>query len=108
MRSLGLTCPGGITRHTPGAATREGQGREQAGRRQDLGHGPLLGTESGKLWGSQAKARLVNENQKQQGFGKLQGGVLPKRHTGVTFSQGLLGKLDQKLRHLLVIPRAIP
>lgn len=59
------------------------QGKVKAERRQDLGHGPLLGTESGELWGSQAKARLVNENQKQQGFGKLQGGVLPKRHTGV-------------------------
>ena len=33
--------------------------------RQDLGHMPLLGSVGGVLWGSQAKSRLVDSNQKE-------------------------------------------
>lgn len=42
---------------------RGGQGRVQTDC-QDLGHMPLLKSVGGVLWGSQAKAELVNSNQK--------------------------------------------
>lgn len=48
-----------------------GQGRMQVETEQDLDHMPLLRSRGKVLWGSQAKARLVNSNQKQQSFGKL-------------------------------------
>lgn len=38
---------------------------------------PLFGSLSGVLWGSWARARLVNSNQKEWGFGKHHG-VLSK------------------------------
>lgn len=50
---------------TPGGATRE----VRAGCRQrveDWGHTPLLVSVDGVLWGSWAKARLVNSNQKSE------------------------------------------
>lgn len=55
---------------TPGRATWKGQGRMHQ-RRAGPGHMPLLGSMGAVLWGSQAKPRLVNSNEKQQGFGKL-------------------------------------
>ena len=44
-------------------------------KKQDLGHMPLLGSVIGVLWGSQAKARLVNSNQKEWDFVKLHSGL---------------------------------
>lgn len=53
------------------------QGRVQAERAgKDLGHMPLLGSAGRVLWGSQAKVRLDNTNQKEQGFGKFLGGLI--------------------------------
>ena len=48
--------------------SRQGAGREK----QDLGH-MLIRIHGWRLWGFQAKARLVNSNQKSQGLGKLHG-----------------------------------
>ena len=47
--------------------------------RQDLGHLPLSGSIGGALWRPRAKTELVNSNQKEWGFGKLDG-VLSKGH----------------------------
>lgn len=47
---------------------------------------PLLGS-MGKLWGSWAKARFVNSNQKEQGFGKVQGYYL-RAHMGKLLGDG--------------------
>ena len=51
-------------------------GEVKAACRQDLGHMPLLQSEGEVLWGSLAKARLVNTNQKALGFGELLRGLL--------------------------------
>ena len=50
-----------------------GRSRQDAGQegRAGPGHMCLLGSMGGKLWGSQAEARLVNSNTDEQGFGKL-------------------------------------
>lgn len=40
---------------------------------QDLWHMPSLGSKGCVLWGSQAEARLVSSDQKNQSFGKLLG-----------------------------------
>lgn len=55
---------------TRGRATWKGQGRMHQ-RRAGPGHMPLLGSMGAVLWGSQAKPRFVNSNEKQQGFAKL-------------------------------------
>lgn len=49
-------------------ATWGGQGRMKAETEQDLDHVLLLGSVGRVLWGSQAKAELVNSNHKKQGF----------------------------------------
>lgn len=58
-------------------ATLGGIGRRKAASaQQDLGHVPFLQSKGEVLWGSLAKARLVNTNQKALGFGELSRGLL--------------------------------
>ena len=45
--------------------------------RQDLRHLSLLGPMDGVLWGSWAKAGLVNSNPKEPSFGKFHGVLCP-------------------------------
>lgn len=52
-------------------ATWRGQGRMKAETEQDLDHMHLLGSTGRVLWGSQARAKLVNSNQKEQDFGRF-------------------------------------
>lgn len=69
-----LTVRGGSTWHASRVPEWElgDQGKVQGERElQDLGHMPLLGSVGGVLWDSQARARLVSSNPKQQSFGKL-------------------------------------
>lgn len=53
-----------------------------------------LGPVSGMLCGSQAKARLVNSNQKEQGFSQLHGCLTEGAHKGKALGGG--GRLDHK------------
>ena len=53
---------------TPGGEVKAGWKQKEW---QDLGHMPIL-----VLWGPQAKAGFVNLNQKEQGFGRLHGGLI--------------------------------
>lgn len=79
--------------------------------RQDPGHMPLFGSMNGMVWGSQAKVRLVNSNQKEPGFGKLHGGLMghTKREGpgrwGDCLSQGWEGHVRNL--HLLVTLRLL-
>lgn len=58
-------------------ATLGGRGRRWAtSTQQDPGHVPFLQSKGEVLWGSLAKARLVNTNQKVLGFGELSRGLL--------------------------------
>lgn len=43
-------------------------------------HMSFLGFLGGALWGAWAKARLVNLNQKEQGFGMLHGELIDRVH----------------------------
>ena len=69
----------------PSGTVRGGQSRVQLeGEAQELVHMPLLGSVGGVLWDSQAKARLVNSNQKKKG------GVLVS--SAVSYIMGVQGE----------------
>lgn len=62
-------------------------------RQKESGAGalPWIGSvlyEGGVLWNSQTKSRLVNWNQKEQDFGKLQGGLILGVHKGKAWEVG--------------------
>ena len=57
---------------TPGGEVKAGASRQW----QNLVPMPILESLGAVLWGPQANAWLVNLNQKEQGFGKLHGGLI--------------------------------
>lgn len=52
-----------------------GQGRVQV-KGQELRHMPLIWSAGGVIWGSQAKSRSVNSNQKEWDLGILRGNLI--------------------------------
>lgn len=75
-KGLSLTGPGGIIQHL--SRGHRGKSRQVTSRERETGTGnvPLEGSLGRMFWGSQTRARLVNPNHKEWGFGQIHGNLI--------------------------------
>lgn len=89
----------------PGGATQEVKAEYR--QRQDLGHMPLSGSLGGVLWGSQARAGLVNSSQKSEIFISPYRGLISGAHKA--YGHWKAGEsVDHKIGCLLVTRGLLP